>query len=292
MRPYQHRPELDEADDQAPSEYLRSALVRGLRKLDPATRLDTLADVRLFGPTFDGGVFERRAADIFIRVQDEVDAAVDDEDRPSVQLGFRSIGRGSVVLHLRPMAPIRSGEDQMVPMPEPSKAELALTRILDLHDALEAGRTEEVAEADRDLATRLRQLVESLDAADAGIELDISDSNGTRRLSRLSAEGRAVARAYFERRPQTSTVVLAGSLRTLSASGHIEVQVGRRVIEVTDVPVEISEDLKAQFNDFVRIRTRRTAEVAPRGKSSKVTYTFLQVVSHDEIVPREELAAF
>lgn len=292
VRPYVPDPHLDDIEEQPASEYLRPALIRGLRRFDPSARTDTYADIRLFGNVFRGGFFDRHAADIFIRVQEEIDAAVGDDDRAAVQLGFRSVGKGSVILHIRPTAPIPRSKNDLFPVTEPSMVERALKIVLDLHDALEDGRTEELAQSKKALATRIRQLVESLDAVDAGIELDIADSDGKRRQSRLTAEGRAVARAYFERKTQETTVVVAGALRTISTSGHIEILVGRRVVNVENVPVGTAEALKSDFNSYVRVRARRIAKVAPAGKASKVEYLFEGIVSHEEVVPESDFAHF
>lgn len=275
-------PDLAATDDEPPSAYLRAALLEGVQKFEPTARLEAFANVRLFGQLFDSGVFEERAANIFLRLQNEINSVVDENDMDAVRIGFANLSHGSVVLNLQPVAPQEAGDEEL-PISAPPKLEAALMRVLDLHDAVEAGDEARVlSNANGDLGARLRQLIESLDEAGAGIEVDLSRSNGSRRKSRIGEIGRANARRMFERRKQVDVVTLSGVLRTTSTSGKIELAVGRRAVEVIDVPADVAKGLP--WDQQLRLSVRRTVSAAQAGSKAKTTYEYLRWLQPDEVL--------
>jgi hypothetical protein len=275
-------PDLATTDDEPPSAYLRAAFLESVQKFEPSARLDAFANVRLFGRLFDSGVFEERAANIFLRLQNEIKSVVEESDIDAVRIGFAHLSHGSVVLNLQPVAPEEAGDEQL-PVSAPSKLEAALMRVLDLHDAVEAGdETRVLSNARGDLGARLRQLIESLDEAGAGIEVDLSRSNGTRRKSKIGETGRANARRMFERQKQVDVVPLSGVLRTTSTSGKIELSVGRRAVEVIGVPADIAK--KLPWDRQLRLSVRRTVSAAQAGSQAKITYEYLRWLQHDDVL--------
>ncbi|ALM15099.1 hypothetical protein [Mycobacteroides abscessus] len=280
---YSRDPELDGVDGEPASSYLRASFLEGVRRFSPDARLDAFANIHLSGPSFDNGIFERNAADIFVRLQNEIDSITDESDRAGVQIGFRRIGKGSVVMHLDPVPPEMASDDQL-PMSTPPQLESALVRVLDLHDAFESGDDAlAITRATSELATRARQLVESLDVADARLEVDLSRSDGTRRKSSLTDVGRANARRFFERTPTIEDTVVSGYLRTASTTGHIELVSGRQILEIVDVPAEIAKSL--QWDRIYRIRVRRTTSAAKAGSRPKVENQYISIAQHDEPIP-------
>jgi hypothetical protein len=282
---YQPDPELLNVDNEPASSYLRGAFLDSIRVFAPDARLDAFANVRLTGPAFESGLFEKHAATIMLRLQNEIDSITDEGDRRDVQVGFQRLGTGSVVIHLMPTAP-RVAPAEELPMSAPSLLENALQRILDLHDAFETGNGRLVANrATGELAARARQLVESLDEADAGLDVDLSRSDGTRRQSRLSGVGREYARRFFERTPLTETVILDGYLRSASEAGRIELRRGitrgQRIHEIVDVPADVVKSL--EWDKLLRIRVRQTTSTAKAGREPKVENKFLGLATHDGI---------
>lgn len=282
---YATDPELLSVDDEPPSNYLRGAFLDSVRVFAPDARFDAFADIRLTGRAFNGGVFERHAADIMLRLQNEIDSVTDEEAQSEVQIGFQRLGPGSVVIHLRPVA-ARAAEEGELGMSAPPALEIALQRILDLHDAFESGNDELViSRATKDLAARARQLFESLDEADAGLEVDLSRSDGSRRQSRVTNAGRGHARRFFERTPVTETVVLEGYLRAVSEAGRIELRQGLkhkvRIHEVVGVPQDVLKSL--EWDKLLRVRVSRTTSAAKAGRDPKVENKFIEIATHDEL---------
>ncbi|MGE2690276.1 hypothetical protein [Mycolicibacterium pulveris] len=280
-------PDLDEVDNERASNYLRAAFVESVQPFSHGARVDAFANIRLSGRVFQDGVFERHAADIFIRFQNEIDAVTDDEYRESVQMGFRQLGPGSVIMHLRPVPSVPASDDQLA-VSVPPQLEVALQRVLDLHDAFEKDDVELVQRrTTASLAARVRQLIESLDAAEAGIEVDLSRSDGSRRQSSISAVGRANARRFFERIPTVSIEVLDGYLRTVSTLGKVELSKGQRVHEIIDVPADIAKAL--EWDKVIRVRVRQTVNAAKAGRSRKIENEFVEIVPHEDPLPGVEI---
>ncbi|WP_407107881.1 hypothetical protein [Rhodococcus aetherivorans] len=274
-------PDLAVPDEEPASAYLRAAFLDSVQKFEPDARLEAFANVRLFGRLFADGVFEERAANIFLRLQSEINSAADEDDVDAVRIGFAHIDRGSVVLNLRPVAPEMPDDDQ-ISVTAPSKLEAALMRVLDLHDAVEAGdETRALSAARGDLGVRLRQLVESLDEAGAGMEVDLSRSNGARRHSRIGEAGRANARRLFERHRNVDVITLSGVLRTTSTAGKIELTVDKRAVEIVEVPADIAKQLP--WDQQLRISVRRTLSVARAGSKPKARHQYIKWLAHDEM---------
>ncbi|NKR75846.1 hypothetical protein GS492_24875 [Rhodococcus hoagii] len=274
-------PALTEVDPEPASTYLRSAFLESVQRFEPDARLDAFAKVRLFGAPFKEGVFDEQAANIFIRLQHEINSAVSKDDLSEVRIGFARLDRGSVVLNLRPVAPDLPGEDE-APLSAPSKLEAALMKVLDLHDAVEEGDDyRAVSAAQGELGNRLRQLVESLDAVQAGIEVDLSRSNGVRRRSRFGESGRANARRLFEREPHVEPDTVSGLLRTTSTTGLIELTVGKRAVEIEDVPPDIAKQLP--WDRQLRFSVLRTVSAAKAGNRRKIKTQFVQWLDRDQL---------
>ncbi|AUS33350.1 hypothetical protein C1M55_21165 [Rhodococcus qingshengii] len=280
-------PELFDVDPEPASAFLRQAFLESVRKFEPDARLDAFANVRLFGRGITDGVFDKHAAEIFLRLQNEISSAANSGDLDAVNIGFSTVAEGSVIMHLHPASPLVSGTDEME-ISAPSPLEVALLRVLDLHDAVETGNGEAaIGSARSGLAARLRQLVESLDDADAGIEIDISKSSGARRKSVFTESGRKNARALLKPKDHVTKGLIIGTLKSASTAGKIEIQVNRRsAVEIVDVPP--GDVKKLPWDRQLRVRVRIEQLIDPAASRSKVTNHFLELISHDEIIPDSE----
>lgn len=275
-------------DDQAPSEYLRASLYEGLRKFEPDATLHAFASVRLFGERFESALFERHSAEIFLRLQREIDCAAPGGAKDLVQMGIRAIDSGSVIMTLEPINADVPAEGAFE-VSAASALEIAFLRVLDIHDALEKGKdVQSVDGASNDLFGKLRQLVAALDDADAGLELDFARSNGARRQSVLSATGRARARSLFAPKESIEISVVAGTLLGIEIShdgerAKVSVKTGKkRKVVVVDVP---ARDAKAlSWDTHLRIQVRTVESVGFGGESSR-EHQFIKVLGHDEVLP-------
>jgi hypothetical protein len=277
---HQSDPDLMEADEELASAYLRAATVKSFAKFSPGL-MPAFASIRLFGGQFERSVFDAKAAEVFLRVQREVSAAAGSDQ---VALGVRALAPGSVVLELEPIAPEGDGELGAAP------AEAALVRVLDLHEAVEAGRdADALAYTGGDLAARLRQLVDMLDKLDAGVEIDLSGSDGRRRRVALTQVGRDHARRLFERAPHPELGMIHGVLASVSLGirdARIELRHGRHKDTIVEVPLDVAKRIEWDLLMRVRVRTLTRAD------GGKPVHQYIGIVQHDEVVPDiEEPAA-
>ncbi|MDV8006318.1 hypothetical protein [Rhodococcus sp. IEGM 1318] len=284
---YEPDPELFDIDPAPASTFLRQAFLDSVRKFEPDARLDAFANVRLFGRGITDGVFDKHAAEIFLRLQNEISSAAESGDVDAVNIGFSTVAEGSVIMHLQPASPMVAGPDEME-ISAPSPLEVALLRVLDLHDAVETGNGEAaIGSAKSGLAARLRQLVESLDDAEAGIEIDISRSSGARRKSVFTESGRNNARELLKPKDHVKRGLISGTLKSASTAGKVEIQVNSRsAVEIVGVPPD--DVKKLPWDRQLRVRVRIEKLIDPAASRSKVTNHFLELVSHDEIIPESE----
>lgn len=283
---YSPDPELYEVDDEPASSFLRKAMFDSLRKFEPDSSLEGFASIRLFGDRYEGGVFDDRAADVFHKLQQEVEAAAPDAAAEDVRMAIASIGEGSLVLNLKPFH-ADVPPDHQIPASGPSMLENALLRVLDLHAAVESGLdSETLTQVGVDWANRLRQLVESLDNADAGLEIDLSRWNGDRRRSTLSNAGRINAHRMFERVPHVSTEILSGVLAGISIDGEfakVQLQSGKRKLDIYETPSH--EAKRIPWDQQLRIEVRTVAQADKFGAQSKSRSEFIRILGHDEPMP-------
>jgi len=286
---YQPNPALDEVENEPASAYLRRATLDGLRKFDPNAYLHGFASFRLFGEHFKSGLFDAHAADIYSLIDREIRAAVPAELSKDLNFGFRAIQQGSVVLPLEPFGAAVADEDEL-PGALPSPLESALVRISDIHDAVEAG-PDHLDTMTAELAKRLRLLIESLDRADAGLEIMLSRTDGSERRSSLTRRGRENGRRIFARKVETKTEIMAGVLTAVEIDDEfakIEIRPGKRkkTISIARVPSDLAKrDIKWDVPLRILVRTEQSSD---RFEAQKhVEHQFIRLVGHDEPLPLE-----
>lgn len=275
--------DMFEPDNELPSSYLRQSLLEGLRKFDPAGAMTPMLDIRLVGQAFNEAQVNAVAADILIRLQNEINAAAPaDAPSDSLEIGVGQLSRGSLVMHVRPSAPAVSEDELSFPTPAPLEA--ALRRILDLHDALETDpdRLPSRTRDDRDLHDRLRQLVRSLDEADAELEMDLFQSDGRPRRSRVTEQGRMNARALFARRAVTSVIVVSGQVEHLSGSGKVGIVDGRSKPEIEGVPTDIVRTLLIGSMFRARVSYERSEDAF--GERTNESWHFIEMVPFEQFL--------
>ncbi|MBB5913112.1 hypothetical protein BJY24_001979 [Nocardia transvalensis] len=282
---YRPDPDIDEVDDEPASSYLRATMLEGLRQFEPAASLPGFASIKLTGQPFDDGLFNAAAAEIFSQLDREVRAAAPTDTAEQLSIGFREVHAGSVVLPLAPFAADTPSEEELA-MVGPSPLELALIRVLDLHDLLESDEIPVRWTADNvphNLAHRLRLLIESLDKADAGVEIDLSQHNGRRRKSRLTSRGRQRANRLFEPQGTVEIEVQAGDLAGITlGSEFAQVQLrpglGKRKIDIVQVPPETAKNLP--WDVYLRIEVRTVKSSDRFGERKRTEHQFIRVLDH------------
>ncbi|MEE3852562.1 hypothetical protein VZC37_19630 [Gordonia sp. LSe1-13] len=277
-----------ELDDESPSSYMRRSLLEGLQQFDPSAVLSPFLDVRLIGTRFHAAELDAKAADVLIKLQNEITAAapsgvLDDE----LRIGVGQLSEGSLVMHVRPAAPTVAGGEMHV---LPEVLEATVRRVLDLHDTLEQRPQQLPAQTanQRGLHDRVRQLAASLDDADAELELDLLESSGGRRVSRVSERGRSNARALFERVPKVSEVSLAGAVDALDGAGKVRLKVAKTRPEITEVPASIVGQLR--IGEYLRLRVRYSRAEDKFGERTDEKWTFVRQLGSDEILPEDSAA--
>lgn len=286
---YEPNPALEEIEDEPASSYLRRATLDGLRKFDPNAYLHGFASFRLFGARFEDGLFDAHAAEIYGLIDKEIRAAVPAELAKDLNFGFRSIQQGSVVLPLEPFGAAVADQDEL-PGALPSPLESALVRVSDIHDAVEAG-PDELNSMTADLAKRLRLLIESLDKADAGLEIKLSRTDGSERRSSLTRRGRENGKRIFARKVETTTQIMAGVLAAVEVGDEfakIEVRPGKRkkTIDIVRVPADIAKrDIKWDVPLRILVRTEQKSDRFEAQK--QVEHQFIRLIGHDEPLPLE-----
>lgn len=246
-----------ETDDQPVTDYLRATMLAGIRDVAPGASLAAHATVRLTGPRFVSGVFDSAAAKIFTHLDREIRAAVPPAAADSIQLGFRSVGTGSVVLALEPFD-TPSGVDEPLPgMAAPAPAEHAFRRVIELHRRLEHA-ADVGDEYSSGFLRRVKMLVEALDEVDGGIEIALSAADGNRVRSHLSEQGRMNAHRFFERTPDIEIQIVNGYLNGVTIKdefAQVELKHGRSRIEIVQVPAGIAKGLIWDRLLHIRVRT-------------------------------------
>ncbi|MBF6299582.1 hypothetical protein IU459_18840 [Nocardia amamiensis] len=285
---YEPDPDIDEVDEEPASSYLRAAMLEGLRKLEPAASLPGFASIRLTGPRFNDGLFDAYAAEIFSQLDREVRAAAPTDVAEQLSFGFREVRTGSVVLPLAPFAAATPPEAEL-PIAGPSPLEVALVRVLDLHDFLERDDIPEDRFADHlptTLAHRLRLLIESLDKADAGVEIDLSQHNGRRRKSRLTSRGRSRANRLFEPHGTVEVETKAGYLAGVALGkefAQVQLRQNKRKIEIVEVPLDKAKALP--WDVYLRIEVRTVKSSDRFGERKRTEHQFIRVLDYASPLP-------
>lgn len=292
LRGYQPDPDIDEVDDDLASSYLRASMLEGLRRFEPVASLQGFANVKLIGTRFSDGLFDAYAAEIFSQLDHEVRAAAPADMADQLSFGFREVRPGSVVLPLAPFAAEAPSGDELA-LTGPSALEIALVRVLDLHDLLEQDDSPvdwPSGHVPTNLAHRLRLLVESLDKADAGLEIDLSQHNGRRRKSQLTSRGRVRANRLFELQEVVEIEVKGGHLAGVTLGDEFaDVQLRqnrRKKTVIVQVPNDRAKTLPWDIHLLIEVRTVRSSDHF--GERKRVEHQFVRVLEHADPLPDTE----
>ncbi|MFE2960981.1 hypothetical protein [Nocardia tengchongensis] len=287
LQGYEPGPEFDEVDNEPASSYLRAAMLDGLRKFEPAASLPGFADIRITGERYRDGLFDAHAAEIFTQLDLELRAAAPRGAADELSIGFREVRTGSVVLPLAPFGADGPAEGKLA-VAGPSPLELALLRVVQLHDQVESETSEDWS-ADsvaKELAHRLRLLVDSLDKVDAGVEISLSQHDGRRRVSRLTGRGRQRVKRLFEPQGTVDVETKSGNLVGVQLGDEfakVELQLGKRSTTIVEVPLNIAKLL--QWDAFILIEVRTVKSSDRFGDRKRTVHQFLRVLEHADPLP-------
>lgn len=252
------------------------ATVEALRSLAPDAVFPLRLSIRLFGESVMDGAFDFRASPVLQRLDQELQVVLPEELRNEAHLQFVGVGPGSVVIHARPYFGQPSPEDEL-DIGTVNGVEIALRKVLDLHDSLESRSTEIKVPNER--WEGLRKLTKALDAADVNLEIDMLGSGGVRRTSQISEVGRSFAREIFERKPSVFEEQLNGSVFGAELDGSIVLKVGAAKITVEDVPETVISSDMLRLGRYVRIMVETTIERDRVGGQVKEHRRFSRIVS-------------
>lgn len=276
---------FDDEED-LPSSFMRAALLDGLQQFDTGATVSPFLDVKLTGELFTGGVFNAEAADIVQRLQNEIQAVSPGVAAEDLKIGIRHFSPGSLIMHIQPSSP--RIEDGVLRVPSPGPLESALHRVVDIHDSLETDPDALVrqTQGQTEIHDRVRQLVESLDKADAALALDLYQSDGKRRQSVVSERGRDNARRLFERKPEESPEIIAGVVDRLDGVGKVRLRVKKSRPEIEEVPASVLTSL--HIGQFLRIRVSYQRSVDSFQERTDERWRFTEVLQHDEVLPSDD----
>lgn len=176
------------------------------------------------------------------------------------------------------------------PGARPSPLESALARVSDLHGAVEAG-PDGLEGISPELAKRLRLLIESLDKVDAGLEIQMSLSDGSERRPSLTRRGREHGRALFAPKVETAIETIVGVLAAVEISDEfakILVRPGgkKRAIPIVRVPADIAKrDIDWDVSLRILVRTEQSQDRFEGRKRRE--HQFIRLIAPEEPQPIE-----
>lgn len=194
---------------------------------DAAARVDAHRAVWLVrlsgGSVSEGWIEPEMQRDIVVPLGQEVEAAAGDA-AATAKVGLVGIGQGSVVLRYEPKrGSARARENEL--RYEVSATDAAIRKVTDLHAMLERQAPgAEIASAfkdEKELLTRVRALIEGLDAHNVDLSARWWDSSGEQQAAKLTAIGRAHGRLLFEREESAEEIRLSGMITGLDLDAGI-----------------------------------------------------------------------
>jgi len=253
-------------DDSDLVQAARRSFVEAVQSASPSASFPVHLDLRLRGPSTEGGRLPADVLPIAERFQQEIRAALPHAAPQVADIDWVGVSEGSAVMHMAPRFPEASeGELDIARIGE---FESALAHVLRLHDLLE-NQAEDLAFAQErpNLLQQLRLLTNDLASNNLDMEVTGTGSQGTRYRSTLSRIGRRRAAELFERAeipepPQvlTGTVVeIDLEARTI----QLRIQPRKRRLQVENVPHE------ALVAGSIRVGQPTSIEVQPRHQADR-----------------------
>ncbi|MBP3083719.1 hypothetical protein [Mycolicibacterium fortuitum] len=224
----------------------RRSFVEAVHEVTPGASFPIHLDLRLSGPSTEGGRLPASVLPIAERFQNEIREALSGAAARIADIDWVGVSEGSAVMHMVPRFVAAPADDQF-DTAVADEFEAALGHVLKVHNLLEAEADDSAFANERpDFLHELRLLTNELTNSNLDLEVIATGSQGARRRSTLSRTGRIRARQLFEKAkvPPTKQVFSGNVVNVDLESQTIQLRVSdkRARVAITDVPPNVLTD--------------------------------------------------
>ena len=268
--------------DELMDDLLDDARYEAARQHDPSLVRATELRLRLVGPGVRDGFYDPAVEERLAGPLGKELAAAGDPKLEQTRLGLVGISPGSVVLHYRPMIATLADSGPQSGL-EITPADMAVRRVLRLHDLFEAGApAAQIAQATANNDALLRGARGVVDVLRA-FELDLSATwwspSGDSVRSTLTRRGRDHAASIFRQAEQDDFERIWGLVTALDVDGIVTV---RRQATKFHIVVERDAVRDFELGERVHLLIKSTAHVDQVGlKRRRVEHELVQRLALD-----------
>jgi hypothetical protein len=232
-------------DDSDLVQAARKSFVGAIQDVVPNALFPIHLDLRLIGPSTEGGRLPSEVLPIADRFQSEVREALGGAASARIaNIEWVGVSEGSAVMHMVPRF-VAASPDQL-DVAVVGEFESAVAHVLKVHDDLESEADDSAFAHERpDFLHQLRLLTSELNEQNLDLEVRAVGSAGSRLSSTLSRKGRIRAKALFEKSAVPVAQVLSGRVVSVDLeSNAIEMRVEkqRAKARIVEVPSEVLVD--------------------------------------------------
>ncbi|BBX25404.1 hypothetical protein A5792_19895 [Mycolicibacterium peregrinum] len=226
-------------DDSDLVQAARRSFVGAIQDVTSNARFPIHLDLRLIGPSTEGGRLPSDVLQVADRFQGEVREALSSAAAARIaDIDWVGVSEGSAIMHMVPRFVAVSLDQLDVAVVD--EFESAVAHVLKVHDDLE-NEADDSAFADErpDFLHQLRLLTSELNDRNLDLEVTAAGSTGSRLNSTLSRKGRIRAKALFERSAVSSPQVLSGRVVSVDLEGNaieMRVEKQRAKAKIVQVP--------------------------------------------------------
>lgn len=263
------------------------AAYQAASRMDPSLARSSELRLRLVGPSVQDGFYDSDVQDAIAGPLGREVAAAAGPGAGAARIGLVGVSSGSVVLHYRPHTPMVVAAEDQAPL-EVSSADVAIRRVLSLHNMLEAGRpAAEIANATnkhKDLLRNARAVVEGLDRFGLDLSATWWSPSGQAVRSVLTEKGRTYAQGIFRKDDHEEEVPVSGLVTALDLDGLVTIRQGQ-----LKYPVHVErEDVRLfELGETVHLVLRRVEKVDRVGlKAKQHTYNLVRRLGSESELPQ------
>ncbi len=244
----------------------RRAFVEAVQSASPSASFPVHLDLRLRGPSTEGGRLPADVLPIAERFQQEIRAALPQAAAQVADIDWVGVSEGSAVMHMAPRFPAaKEGELDIARIGE---FESALAHVLHVHDLLESEADDLAFAQERpNLLQQLRLLTNDLASKNLDMEVTATGSQGVRYRSTLSRRGRIRATELFEKAEiPEAPQVLTGTVVEIDLEAQtiqLRIRPRQRRVQVDNVPHEVLVE------GSIRVGQPTSIEVQPRHQADR-----------------------
>jgi hypothetical protein len=228
-------------DDSDLVQAARRSFVAAIQGVTPNAVFPIHLDLRLSGPSTEGGRLPANVLPIADRFQNEVREALSGAAARIADIDWVGVSEGSAIMHMVPR--FATADPAHLDIAVVNEFESAVARVLQVHDALESEAEDSAFAHERpDFLHQLRLLTSELSDQNLDLEVTAAGSTGNRLRSTLSRKGRIRAQALFEKSAVPSREVVTGRVVSVDLeSNAIEMRVDKRraKAKIVNVPSDV-----------------------------------------------------